>query len=113
MPHVPYKPSEYAKKSLKEYPNQLRGLPSLVSKLEEAGFKVFLDWEDGDYSRVRRDTVRAACLELEMSWLIVTNPASKKREGGILVIPSNDEDWLSDYSFKPGSKFDEIMESAL
>ncbi|MCB1504498.1 MAG: hypothetical protein KDJ47_05935 [Hyphomicrobiaceae bacterium] len=77
---------------------ECKGLPELVRAANEAGISVKIDLGDGDsqWETVTADSVVMAVNEVDEANLSFHNP-EKNSYGGMLVIPSNGDDWCCDY----------------
>lgn len=91
------------------------GLSNLVLRLQKAGYEVAIDMSDDgipELEQVNSKNVVRAVNEVDMANLWVMKDG--ERSGVILVIPSNDGDWLTDYSYRQSDlEFQRHMEETL
>ncbi|RLB66577.1 MAG: hypothetical protein DRH08_05815 [Deltaproteobacteria bacterium] len=73
-----------------------KGLSSLVSGAKRLGYDAVVDFGEDYALKITSKTVRRAVHEVDIAWVRFYEGSEYK--GSIMVIPSNDGDWLSDYT---------------
>jgi hypothetical protein len=96
-----YKPSNWAEQAMAE--NRLhpcKGLATIVRKAMAAGYTVAIDLGDiePDLFEVNCQNVRMAVHEVDEAYLWFLK--GDVRHAWLMVIASNGEDWLCDYTYK-------------
>ena len=105
-----YEPSSYTRERAdKGELWELKGLATIVAKAREQGMRVYVDFDEGDEAieEITSKTARMAVCEVDVAYLRFVRDG--EHIGAVMVIPSNDEDWLSDYHVSLESLIDPVM----